>query len=219
MPYTQKLVTEESWSQGTYSQAHLSLTDIFVVSKNVTHVLCLLPSHLAQEQSKVLSAGKRPRSKISGKAGVRGTILRTPAGTGVSSDVSHSLSQVSCFVTVQSRLLLEETGMKWIFQRRFRTGGKVMALRPRWVMRKDGKLLFSFRNSCAVSKPESNSRAGFCSAGAPLLSNPSVAHASILPRWFPPPIPFCTRMSLQALGWLPLLAPPPPAWSWSLSLN
>lgn len=179
-------------------------------------MLCLLPSALAREQSKVPSAGKRPRSKISGKARVRGTIPRTPAGSGLSSAVSHSLGQVSCFATVQSRLLLEETGMKWIFQRSFRTGGKVTALRPPWVMGQDSRLLFPFRSRFPVSNPKSNTWAGLSNPGAPLQSSPSVTGAPKLPSPFPPPVPFCTRMPFQAVGWLPLLLPP---CSWTFSWN
>lgn len=94
------------------------------MSKNVTHMLCLLPSALAREQSKVPSAGKRPRSKISGKARVRGTIPRTPAGSGLSSAVSHSLGQVSCFATVQSRLFTGGDRHEMNFPEKFPNWGK-----------------------------------------------------------------------------------------------
>lgn len=41
-----------------------------------------------QKKKKIPSAEQRPRSKISGKEEVRGTILRMPVGSGVSSNVS-----------------------------------------------------------------------------------------------------------------------------------
>ena len=86
--------------------------------------LLLAPWHGNSQNPLLLEEGHSPRRQVKPGVGAH-RASRMPTGFAASGDFSHSLGQVSCFVTIQSMVFTEVDKHEMHFPEKFPKWGKV----------------------------------------------------------------------------------------------